>query len=63
MIILIEDDFDFFVNNLEYLVEPDTAIKSYYSIRNYFIFLLTINMIFELLITYYIMQNEMDIMK
>ena len=54
----IEDEIEFLVTNLEYLVEPEVAIKQYYSNRNVLYFLLSLNLLFETLLTIYVVKNE-----
>ena len=46
------------MNNLEYLVDPDAAIKNYFSSRNVLYILLAMNTLLELLVTYYVMRHE-----
>lgn len=59
----IEDEIEFIVNNLEYLVDPEIAIKQYFQNRNILYFLLTLNLLFESLLTVYIIKNEFFILK
>ena len=60
--IQIEDELSFLVDNMDYLVEPDQAIKNYFEIRNYMYYILLLNVIFEALMTAYIIKNEMLIL-
>lgn len=57
-VIQIEDELEFLVNNLEYLVEPDVAIKSYFKARNIMYLLLALNLALEFVVTYYVMLHE-----
>jgi len=50
------------MSNLEYLVEPDVAIKNYYECRNYMYLVLVLNLVFEIMMTLYIVNNEMEIL-
>ena len=59
----IEDEIEFLVNNLEYLVEPEVAIKNYFHNRNLLFFILALNLVFENLLTVYIWKNELFILK
>lgn len=59
----IEDEIEFLVNNLEYLVEPETAIKQYFSNRRVLYMLILMNLLFETLMTLYIIKNEEFIIK
>ena len=47
------------MSNMEYLVEPETAVSSYNESRNYLYFVMGLNLIFEISMTYYIYMNEM----
>ena len=60
---MIEDEIEFLVNNLEYLVEPDQTIKSYYQNRNALYILIAFNFLLEILIAIYIVKNEDFILK
>ena len=51
------------MDNMEYLVEPDQAIKNYFEVRNYLYFILLLNIIFEGLMTTYIVKNELEILQ
>ena len=62
-ILQIEDEIEFLANNLEYLVEPQSAVEQYISNRNVLFFLIGLNLIFEGFITTYIFQNEDFIIK
>jgi len=42
------------VNNLEFLVDPEVALKQYFQSRNMMYMLLGLNMIFESLLTLYV---------
>ena len=50
------------VENLEYMVEPDQALKDYLEVRNYMYFLLLFNLIFEVMMTAYVVKNEFQIL-
>ena len=51
------------MENMEYLVEPDQAIKNYFEVRNYMFYLLIFNAALEAIMTIYIMKNEMVILE
>ena len=51
------------MSNLEYLVEPEIAIKQYFSNRSILYFLLALNLLFETLLTVYIAKNEQFIIR
>lgn len=57
-VLQIEDEIEFLVNNLEFLVEPQQAISQYARSRNLLFLLLAINLVFEVLITLYVFRNE-----
>ena len=61
-VIQIEDEVEFLVHNLDYLVDPDTAINSYQESRKYLYAILFFNIVFEILMTIYIFQNELMIL-
>lgn len=48
---------------MEYLVEPETAIKQYFSNRKVLYLLILLNLLFETLMTIYIIKNEEFIIK
>ena len=50
------------MDNMEYLVEPDAAIKNYFEVRRYMFYILVANIIFEAVMTAYIIKNEMLIL-
>jgi len=50
------------MENLEYLIEPEAAIKEFYKSKNLLFLLLIMNMAFELLICYYFLLNEKEIL-
>lgn len=54
----IEDELEFLVNNLEYLVEPESAISNYFSSRTTLYVLLFTNIILEVLVTYYAFKHK-----
>lgn len=43
---------------MEYLVEPDQAIKNYFESRRYMFYVLVLNILFEAIMTMYIIKNE-----
>lgn len=51
------------MNNLEFLVDPQQAVDLYISNRNILYFLLGLNLVFEVLITYYVIKNESYILE
>ena len=57
-VIQIEDELEFLVNNLEYLVEPESAIKNYFYSRNILYLLMFTNVMLQVLITYYVIRHE-----
>lgn len=59
----IEDEIEFLVNNLEFLVEPQQAVSAYAKSRNILYGLLSLNLLFELFITTWIFRNEAFILK
>ena len=61
-VIQIEDEVEFLVSNLDYLIDPDSAINSYQESRKYLYAILFFNIVFELLMTVYIFENEMMIL-
>lgn len=61
-VIQIEDELSFLMDNMEYLVEPDQAIKNYFEVRNHLYFILLLNLLFEALMTVYIVKNELEIL-
>ena len=61
-VLQIEDEIEFLVNNLEFLVDPHQAMDLYISNRNILYILLAMNMIFESLITYFVFKNESTIL-
>jgi len=50
------------VENLEYMVEPEQALKDYFEVRNFMYFLLFLNLILEVLMTVYVVKNEVLIL-
>lgn len=56
--IQIEDEVEFLVNNLEFLVDPQQAVEMYVCNRNILYLLLAANMVLETLITIYVYKNE-----
>lgn len=60
--IQIEDELAFLMDNMDYLVEPDQAIKNYFDVRNHLYIILLLNMVFECLMTMYIVKNELEIL-
>lgn len=62
-VIQIEDEVEFLMSNLEYLIEPDNAVRSYNESRSYLYVLIAFNIIFEIMMTIYIFQNELQILK
>lgn len=50
------------MDNLEYLVEPDQAIKNYFEVRNHLYFIMFLNLMFESFMTIYIVKNEIEIL-
>lgn len=61
-VLQIEDEIEFLVNNLEFLVDPQQAVDLYISNRNILYFLLGLNMIFEVLISYFVITHEQEIL-
>lgn len=61
-VIQIEDEISFLMDNLEYLVEPDQAIKNYFEVRNHLYFIMFLNLMFESFMTIYIVKNEIEIL-
>ena len=51
------------MDNLEFLIEPEAAIKEYFTSKNLLYLLLLMNMLSELLICYYFLMNENDILR
>ena len=50
------------INNLEFLVDPEIALKQYFSSRNMLYILLTVNLLLETLLTLYVMTYESAIL-
>jgi len=61
-VIQIEDEIEFLVSNLEYLVDPETSIKDYFTSRNVLYLVLALNIIFESLLTVFILKNEIFVL-
>lgn len=49
---------DFLVHNLSYLVEPETVVSDYFRARLILIFLIFLNLTFEILLTIWVLNNE-----
>ena len=62
-VIQIEDELEFLVNNLEYLVEPEDAISNYFHSRNVLYLLMLANICLQFLITYYVIRHEAMILE
>ena len=60
--IQIEDELSFLMDNMDYYVEPDQAIKDYFAVRKYMFYILLMNMLFEALMTAYIVKCESRIL-
>ena len=54
----IEDEIEFMVNNLEFILDPDLAIRQYLYHRVVLFILMMINLFFELALTIYIYRNQ-----
>ena len=50
------------MDNMDYYVEPDQAIKDYFAVRKYMFYILLMNMLFEALMTAYIVKCESRIL-
>lgn len=61
-VIQIEDEIEFLVSNLEYLVDPETSIKDYFTSRSILYVVLALNIIFESLLTVFILKNEIFVL-
>ena len=59
----IEDEIEFLVNNLEYLVEPESAIGNYFSSRNTLYVLLVTNILLEVLVTFYAFRHKQFVLE
>lgn len=49
---------DFLVHNLSYLVEPETVVSDYFRAGLILIFLIFLNLTFEILLTIWVLNNE-----
>ena len=54
----IEDEIEFFLNNMDFIVEPNTAISHYFQHRSMLFLMIFLNMFFELLLTIYFFRNK-----
>lgn len=54
----IEDEIEFMINNLEFILDPDLAIRQYFYHRVVLFILMMINLFFELALTIYIYRNQ-----
>ena len=61
--IQIEDEITFLMENMEYYVEPDQAIKNYFKVRKYMFYILLMNLVFECMMTAYLVSNEQKIIE
>lgn len=54
----IEDELEFFLNNMDFIVEPHSAISHYFYQRSMLFFMIFLNIFFELLLTIYFYRNK-----
>ena len=57
-VIQIEDEIEFLLNNMEYLMDPERTLNSYYEARIYLTMGLILNLLLEVLVTIYIFKHE-----
>ena len=62
-VIQIEDEVEFLMSNLEFLIEPEDAIASYNESRNMIYSMLLVNIAFEVVMSFYVFDHEMVILK
>ena len=54
----IEEELEFFLNNMEFIEEPNTAASHYFQHRSMLFFMICLNMFFELLLSIYFFRNK-----
>jgi len=54
----IEDELEFFLNNIDFIVEPHAAVAQYFQHRTMLFVMIALNIFFELLLTAYFYRNK-----